>query len=158
MSSHQNPLTSFISHSTLLLVFVILAEPASAQTTAEPAKATKSDVVSVEPAPGSKSDQAVAVSAEAAPASAKADPAKGEPAPATKTSPPPPACERNINAKVVAVGQPLMLNRLGAVIPNGAVFALENDTDQSHTHLRPGKRPRPLVLRANVGDCLKITF
>ena len=51
-----------------------------------------------------------------------------------------------------------MLNRLGAVIPNGAVFTIENDTDQSHTHLRPGKRPRPLVLRANVGDCLKITF
>ena len=100
MSSHRNPLTSFISYSTLLLVFVILAEPASAQTAAEPANATKSDVVSVEPAPGSKSDQAVAVSAEADPASAKADPAdaktdpaKGQPAPATKASPPPSAAK-----------------------------------------------------------------
>src|SRR5437764_12539943 len=103
MSIHRNPLTSFTRHSTLLLVFVILAEPASAQTAAEPAKATKSDVVSVEPAPGSKSDQAVAVSAQADPASAKpdradakTDPANGQPAPATHTSPPPPSCTRNI--------------------------------------------------------------
>jgi len=53
-----------------------------------------------------------------------------------------------------------MLNRLGATIPNGFVFALRSDTVTNHGNmwLRPGKRPRPVVLRANVGDCLQITF
>ncbi|MBA3493997.1 MAG: hypothetical protein H0T87_07765, partial [Gammaproteobacteria bacterium] len=53
-----------------------------------------------------------------------------------------------------------MLNRLGAAVPDGLVFALKGDTvgTGDNVQLRPGKRPRPLVLRANVGDCLKITF
>ena len=53
-----------------------------------------------------------------------------------------------------------MLNRLGATIPDGLIFALQRDTVQNgnQIQLRPGKRPRPLVLRANVGDCLTITF
>ena len=53
-----------------------------------------------------------------------------------------------------------MLNRLGATIPNGFVFALRSDTvtNNGNIWLRPGKRPRPVVLRANVGDCLQISF
>jgi hypothetical protein len=53
-----------------------------------------------------------------------------------------------------------MLNRLGATIPNGFVFALRADTvtNAGNIWLRPGKRPRPIVLRANVGDCLQISF
>jgi len=53
-----------------------------------------------------------------------------------------------------------MLNRLGATIPNGFVFALRGDTvtNNGGIWLRPGKRPRPIVLRANVGDCLQISF
>ncbi len=51
-----------------------------------------------------------------------------------------------------------MLNRLGATIPNAFVFALKADTIGSGNkiQLRPGKRPRPIVLRANVGDCLRV--
>lgn len=68
---------------------------------------------------------------------------------------------RMIKADVVAIPQALMLNRLGATIPNGFVFALRSDTIKTglgNIQLRPGKRPRPIVLRANVGDCLRISF
>src|SRR5262245_42139221 len=53
-----------------------------------------------------------------------------------------------------------MLNRLGAAIPDGLVFALKRDTQVvgGITQLKPERRPRPLVLRANVGDCLTVTF
>src|SRR5215212_10277692 len=68
---------------------------------------------------------------------------------------------RLIKADVVAIPQALMLNRLGATIPNGFVFALRGDTIKTglgNLQLRPGKRPRPIVLRANVGDCLRVSF
>ena len=70
------------------------------------------------------------------------------------------ACKRTIAADVIALSQPIMLNRLGAAIPDGLVFALKKDTvpGSNPVRLKDTKRPRPLVLRANVGDCLKITF
>ncbi|MDT7602606.1 MAG: manganese oxidase, partial [Acidobacteriota bacterium] len=76
-------------------------------------------------------------------------------------------CERMIKAHVVALDQIFFWNRLGAVQPQGMIFALRQNvvpTDGSAV-LRPGrvrlradKRPRPLVLRMNVGDCLQIDF
>ena len=39
-------------------------------------------------------------------------------------------------------------------MPGGMVFALEGDAVGAQ--LRADKRPRPLVLRANVGDCIEI--
>jgi hypothetical protein len=87
--------------------------------------------------------------------------AKKSSEPATVVKPLPPAqCKRNIGADVVALPQPIMLNRLGAAIPDGLIFALKSDTVTvgNQLTLRPGKRPRPLVLRANVGDCLTIAF
>jgi hypothetical protein len=76
-------------------------------------------------------------------------------------------CERIVKAHVVALDQIFFWNRLGAVQPQGMIFALRHHvvpTDGSST-LRPGrvrlradKRPRPLVLRMNVGDCLQIDF
>ena len=84
---------------------------------------------------------------------------------APATAPPPqivpcPPNARMIKADVVAIPQPIMLNRLGATIPNGFVFALRADTVTTggSIQLRPGKRPRPIALRANVGDCLRISF
>src|ERR1051325_5514328 len=62
-------------------------------------------------------------------------------------------CKRNINASVVAFSQPYMLNRLGAAMPNAQIFALENDVDMKQLQLKGYKRARPIVLRANVGDC-----
>jgi hypothetical protein len=79
----------------------------------------------------------------------------------TPTSPPAAPCKRTIKADVVAMAQPIMLNRLGAAIPGGMVFALKQDTTTpagGQIQLKPEKRPRPIVLRANVGDCLAITL
>src|SRR5215213_5593123 len=79
-------------------------------------------------------------------------------------------CRRTVTAHVVALNQPLYMNRLGANMPGGMIFALAGDVFpqgtepdgqtiknscrfQTCTHgqvqLRDGKRPRPIVLRAN---------
>ena len=90
-----------------------------------------------------------------------------------------PTCPGNgglVKANVVALDQAIVLNRLGAALPNGMIFALAEDVclkgpvhdgevtclagppSPGHVTLRPGKRPRPLVLRVNQGQCLEITF
>src|ERR1700730_17006138 len=100
------------------------------------------------------------------------------------------ACNRTVNAQVIALDQPWMWNRLGAAQPGGMIYALRGDvvlqdpvliggtlkpagsdlpdpseisvqdraTLAGHVRLRDDKRARPLVLRANKGDCLEITF
>jgi hypothetical protein len=84
------------------------------------------------------------------------------------------SCNRTIKANVVALDQPYMLNRLGASMPIGMVYALARDvmpkaggtkTCATAGLCQPGevvlakyKRPRPIVLRANMGDCMVITF
>ncbi|MBC3909716.1 cupredoxin domain-containing protein [Undibacterium umbellatum] len=75
-------------------------------------------------------------------------------------------CERTITADVVAIDQAMMINRLGTSQPGGMVYALRGDVvavsgstpGPGNAQLRPGKRPRPMVLRANVGDCLMVNF
>ena len=77
-------------------------------------------------------------------------------------------CTQRIQADVVAIDQVFFWNRLGAVQPQGMIFALRSDVVSSDpssdelrpgaVQLRPGKRPRPMVLRMNVGDCLVIRF
>ncbi|MEN3371005.1 MAG: manganese oxidase [Verrucomicrobiota bacterium] len=88
-------------------------------------------------------------------------------------------CNRTIKVQVVALDQPWMWNRLGAAQPGGMIYALARDVvtnmDGSPlpddlknikdpkslcggVRLRDDKRARPLVLRANKGDCLEITF
>ncbi len=83
------------------------------------------------------------------------------------TPAPTPNCERQITAKVVALNQVIMFNRLGAVNPHGLMYALERDVEKitstgtlvaGNVRLRADKRPRPIVLRMNAGDCLVITF
>jgi hypothetical protein len=80
---------------------------------------------------------------------------------------PTPSCERRVTARVVAFNQVIVYNRLGAVNPNGLMYALERDVElispqggmvAGNVRLRPDKRPRPIVLRMNVGDCLEIAF
>ena len=77
------------------------------------------------------------------------------------------SCERVITAEVVALDQPFFLNRLGAAMPGGMIFALERDVvatgggdalEPGRVTLREDTRPRPLVLRMNVGDCLEVRF
>jgi hypothetical protein len=73
-----------------------------------------------------------------------------------------------VRARVVALDQPMYLNRLGSYIPGGMIFALEGDVvapqgssappGPGNATLRPGKRPRPLVLRVNRGQCLDVVL
>ena len=80
---------------------------------------------------------------------------------------------RTITAKVVALDQPFFYNRLGAVNPAGMIYALKRDVVDAagvplteplanpapgQVSLRPDKRPRPIVLRMNVGDVLAVEF
>ena len=72
-----------------------------------------------------------------------------------------PACVRVIVANVVAIDQVYYYNRFGAFNPAGMMYALSRDVvvnSSGQYELKPGKRPRPIVLRANVGDCLQVNF
>ncbi len=76
------------------------------------------------------------------------------------------SCERTLHADVVAFDQVFFWNRMGAIQPQGMMYALRRDVvpisgttlSPGNVRLRPDKRPRPMVLRMNVGDCLEITF
>jgi hypothetical protein len=81
------------------------------------------------------------------------------------------AAGNTVTANVAALDQPYMLNRLGAAMPQGMVFALMTDVvnlsgqscskvacQAGAVRLRADKRPRPMVLRVNQGQCLKINF
>jgi hypothetical protein len=76
------------------------------------------------------------------------------------------SCDGIVVAQVVAFDQVFFWNRLGAVQPQGMMYALRRDVvpvsgtelTPGNVQLRPDKRPRPLVLRVNRGDCLRIEF
>lgn len=89
------------------------------------------------------------------------------PEPYPSPTPVPLNCERTVKADVVAMDQVITYNRLGAVNPAGMIYALRGDVEAAdptrglsagNVKLKAYKRPRPLVLRMNVGDCLEITF
>lgn len=71
-----------------------------------------------------------------------------------------------VTADVVAIDQVFYYNRLGAMNPMGMMFALKRDVvaingdtpSAGNAVLRSDKRPRPLVLRVNEGDCLTVNF
>jgi manganese oxidase len=72
-----------------------------------------------------------------------------------------------VNAEVVALEQAYVLNRFGAYVPAGMLYALERDVvaiesnrprGPGNAKLRNDKRPRPLVLRAHEGGCLQVTL
>ncbi|MGJ7580288.1 hypothetical protein ACSFA3_08915 [Variovorax sp. RHLX14] len=88
-------------------------------------------------------------------------------------------CERTVVVEMVAIEQAIVLNRFGAFNPAGMLYALRRDVvfnghrsiadgtpvteanladAPGRVKLRPGKRPRPIVLRANEGDCLQVTL
>src|ERR1022692_2032021 len=87
-----------------------------------------------------------------------------------------PSCNREIVANVIALDQPITVNRLGAEIPGGMIYALARDVvdnttspstscDSGAPHCKPGqvglrgqKRPRPIVLRMGIHDCLTVHF
>ncbi len=71
-----------------------------------------------------------------------------------------------VTAQIAALDQPLMLNRYGASLPQGQIFALVSDLvpisgttlSPGNVRLRPDKRPRPLVLRVPQKFCLQVTL
>ncbi len=78
-----------------------------------------------------------------------------------------PADGGTIVANVVALDHVIFYNRLGALNPNGMIYALERDVvainpslpkGPGNVQLRRDKRPRPLTLRVNVGQKLRINF
>ncbi len=87
-----------------------------------------------------------------------------------------------VKADIIAINVPIMYNRLGTIQPMGLMYALKSDVEKDPDlttifegivtkcseipldvcagcmRLKDGKRPRPLVLRANEGDILEITL
>ena len=83
---------------------------------------------------------------------------------ATGAPAPPATCKV---ANIVAFDQVFFYNRLGAVNPGGMIYALARDIvpidsnlglTPGNVRLRDGKRARPLVLRMNIGECIRINF
>ena len=88
----------------------------------------------------------------------------------------PTGCAGVTYADVVALDQPWFWNRFGAMEPQGMMYALRRDVvptsdldglpdpgvaytlSAGQVTLRRDKRPRPLVLRVNAGDCLHVRF
>ncbi|MFY9821896.1 MAG: copper oxidase [Thermoanaerobaculia bacterium] len=88
----------------------------------------------------------------------------------------PSGCAAVTYANVVALDQPWSWNRFGAIEPQGMMYALRRDVvptsdadglpdpgvaitlNAGQVTLRRDKRPRPLVLRVNAGDCLHVHF
>lgn len=147
MPSRQHPLFAFTRYLTLIFLCAFFSTVVCAQTSPPSARdtATATGVVAEAAHPPD--------SPKLIPEVAK-EPSTGSAAAAATQ------CVRTVSADVVALPQPIMLNRLGAAVPDGLIFALKRDTvpNSNPVQLKPGKRPRPLVLRANVGDCLKITL
>jgi hypothetical protein len=81
----------------------------------------------------------------------------GEAPPAAATAGQPcPAGSPQRTFTVSAIEQPLPFNReAGLILPTGRLYVLDSDIEavQSGT-----LRPEPLVVRANAGDCITITF
>lgn len=66
-----------------------------------------------------------------------------------------PSCTPVIRYEVVALNTPLIYNNFGDNDPCGIVFALARDEQA----IRDGiLNPEPLILRANVGDCVEVTL
>ncbi len=95
-------------------------------------------------------------------------------APAYAQAASPSLCKKIIYANVVALEQAYEINRFSAFVPAGMLYALDSDVEiikgvttidksgktnlAGKVKLRSDKRPRPIVLRVNEGDCLQVKF
>jgi manganese oxidase len=171
MLGHRSIFAKFVGSLVLIALALLAAHSASAQVPTDSTEKVKAAASPTEPMAGAVAATpagseanppkvaAPPAKAEAGAADAKGDAANANVQPVTG-APPAGQCLRTIKADVVALAQPYMLNRLGAAIPGGLIFALKRDTATvgNTVRLKDTKRARPLVLRANVGDCLTINF
>jgi manganese oxidase len=170
--SGTSVIASFVRQLGLITFFLCTAGLSGAQTPVRSPEALKTEPQTLSPSRLNETDVASTSVLASAPTTtlgldkseanlmnAAAEPARSQPA-AANPAPAPTPCNRKISAEVVALPHPIMLNRLGASVPDGLVFALKGDTlgSGATARLMADKRPRPIVLRANVGDCLTITF
>lgn len=169
MGGHKNTVAELTSCLILIFALLLTVKAADGKVTTQSADKTKAEATQADQGTSATAIGGTSAASDAPTANTPASPtaskdAKSETPGAEPVSspPPPPACTRTIKADVVALPQPFMLNRLGAAVPGGLVFALKKDTvpasGTTPIRLKDSKRPRPLVLRANVGDCLTINF
>lgn len=167
MLSHKRALAGLSCSAVLALALFLTPCAANAQTTPElSAAAPASTTAPPTPAATASSPETTVFNSTAIPAASPSAETNAVPDAVSTTAASassaaqviPIQCKRNISASVVAFSQPYMLNRLGAAMPNAQIFALENDVDMKQLQLKGYKRARPIVLRANVGDCLNITL
>src|SRR5712671_1968082 len=149
MSRHEGMIANLIRYFALLMLFLMVGSQAAAQTGLESANKVKALTPATEsanispPVVNSKGDRTRglggAAKLETDLMNARAD-VKSQPV--TTTAPQiAPVCRRTITADVVAFSQPIMLNRLGAAIPDGLIFALKSDTVIDKTTKQPQLRP-----------------
>lgn len=149
-----------VSYLALLILFLFSANSSIAQTSQTPS-AKPIEETATPAAPTTVTPDETTATKTSVESTTVAEPAKTGTTITPVAGPPPmqAQCKRNLKAEVVAVPQPIFLNRLGAVMPGGMVFALKRDTVGGlGMQIRADKRPRPIVLRANVGDCIQIAF
>ncbi len=162
MPRPQNVLLTAARYLTLTLLCACLPGMIYAQTPSVPNEAVAENLATSEKVPPAEAPPANKTNVETAKPDAPVTtdaPAKTDAAPKTAAAPAA-TCVRNLTADVVAIPQPIMLNRIGAAVPDGLIFALKGDVQPglSSLTLKADKRPRPIVLRANVGDCLTINL
>ena len=142
-------------------------DEAAAEVKAEPATEAPAPAEAPAEAPAVHTAAAAAAHAEAHAAAQQQAPTQSQAVPYPEPVPVTPDCARVITAKVVAFDQVYTYNRFGAFNPGGMIYALERDVvpitpgtkiSPGNVQLRPDKRPRPIVLRANEGDCLQVNF
>ncbi len=89
-------------------------------------------------------------------------PERTESLPVKTGNPPPKAaepgnpCPKDVNKRkyeIVAIQKDIVYNRFGDHDPNGLLFVLKEDEKDV---LKGKKKPKPLILRANAGDCIEI--
>jgi hypothetical protein len=80
-------------------------------------------------------------------------------------------CTTTVTARVVALSTSITSNRLGAGLPDAMIYALAGDVEPTsgteadwtkwtagNVRLKSYKRPRPMVLRVDKGQCLQVQF
>lgn len=162
MPRPQNVLLTLARYLTLTLLCGCLSGMVYAQAPSVPNEAAGENPATAEKVPPVEAPPANKTTVETAKPDAPVStdvPAKTDAAPKSPATPVA-TCARTLTADVVAIPQPIMLNRIGAAVPDGLIFALRRDVEQglSSLTLRKDKRARPIVLRANVGDCLTISL
>jgi hypothetical protein len=164
MFGQQSTFVSMVRCLAFVVLFQFGALLSGAQTPRPPMEKSSEEPIAPQKVERVATDVAPTVATEETKPAVKTDEPKTDTQPKAETenaTPPPQAqCKRMLKADVVALAQPIFLNRLGTVMPGGMVFALKRDTvaNAGVMRLRSDKRPRPIVLRANVGDCIQISL